>query len=74
MKLDGVVNMSTNDAANPDPTVVPQVPPETKGEVKPVQPDQSPALRRVPNEVKTTVTKADETIIRISKYVSMHCN
>jgi hypothetical protein len=61
--------MSTNDAANPDPSVVPQVPPETKGDVEPVKPGQSPALSKVPTEVKTTISKADETLIRISKYV-----
>jgi hypothetical protein len=62
--------MSANEAANPDPGVVPQGPPETKGEVAPVNPGQSPALKKVPSEVKTTISKADETLMRISKYAS----
>jgi len=61
--------MSTNEAANPVPGVVPQVPPETKGDVEPVKPGQSPALSKVPNEVQTTISKADETLIRISKLI-----
>ncbi|KIW63640.1 hypothetical protein PV04_08625 [Phialophora macrospora] len=61
--------MSSNEAANPDPSVVPQNPAEVKGEVEPVKPGQSPALSKVPSEVKTTISKADETIIRISKLI-----
>jgi len=60
--------MSSSEAANPDPAVVPQDPAEVKGEVEPVKPAQTPALNKVPSEVKTTISKADETIIRISKY------
>lgn len=55
--------MSSSEAAHPDPSVVPQEPAEGKG-VEPVK----PALSKVPKEVKTTITKADETLIRISKY------
>jgi hypothetical protein len=57
--------MSQNEAANPDPAVVPQDPVEAKGDIKPYQPSHP----KVPNEVKTTITKTDETIIRISKSV-----
>jgi hypothetical protein len=60
--------MSSNEAAHPDPSVVPQNPAEVKGEVEPVKPGLTPALSKVPSEVKTTISKADETIIRISKY------
>jgi hypothetical protein len=62
--------MSSSEAAHPDPSVVPQNPSEAKGAVEPVQPGQSPALNKVPNEVKSTLTKADETLIRFSKYGS----
>jgi len=61
--------MSSGNAANPDPGVVPQEPPEAKGEVEPYKPGNVPALRKVPDEVKTTVTKADATIIRLSKLI-----
>lgn len=61
--------MSSDVAAHPDPSVVPQDPTEVKGEVEAVKPGQSPALSKVPSEVKTTITKADATLIRLSKYV-----
>jgi hypothetical protein len=60
-----VTNMSSGESTNPDPAVVPQDPVEAKGDVQPVQPSSS----KVPKEVQTTISKADETIIRISKYV-----
>ena len=59
--------MSSSGAANPEPSVIPQDPAEAKGEVEPFQPGRVPALRKVPDEVKTTVTKADATILRLSK-------
>ena len=61
--------MSNNEAAHPDPAVVPQDPAEAKGDVQPVKPGQIPALSKVPSEVKTTISKADETLLRLSKYV-----
>ena len=60
--------MSSNEAANPNPAVVPQDPAEAKSDVEPFRPGQIPALSKVPNDVKSTVTKADETLIRVSKY------
>ncbi|KAJ9602641.1 hypothetical protein H2200_012834 [Cladophialophora chaetospira] len=61
--------MSSSEAAHPDPSVVPQDPSEAKGEVAPVKPGQYPALNKVPSEVKSTLSKADDTIIRISKLI-----
>lgn len=60
--------MSSNEAANVDPAVVPQHPPEAK-DIEPFKPGQVPALRKVPDEVKSTVTKADATILRLSKLI-----
>ncbi|ETI20728.1 hypothetical protein G647_07070 [Cladophialophora carrionii CBS 160.54] len=61
--------MSSSEAANPDPSVVPQNPTEAKGDVEPFKPGQIPALSKVPSEVKTTISKADEILIRISKLI-----
>lgn len=60
--------MSNSESTHPDPSVVPQNPTEAKSP-EPVQPGQSPALSKVPNGVKTTISKADEILLRISKYV-----
>ncbi len=62
--------MSSDPAAHPDPSVVPQDLAEAKGDVEPVRPGQIPALSKIPGEVKNTITKADDTLIRLSKYVS----
>ncbi|OAL40462.1 hypothetical protein AYO20_00198 [Fonsecaea nubica] len=61
--------MSSSEAANPDPSVVPQDPPEARGQVEPIKPSHHPALNKVPKEVKTTISKADEIILRISKLI-----
>ena len=66
--------MSSSEAANPDPSVVPQDPIEVKGDVEPIKPSQHPALNKVPKEVKTTISKADEIILRISKYAAFRNN
>lgn len=60
--------MSSNEAAHPDPEVVPQNPGDVqKGEIEPVKPSQTPGLAKLPADVKTTISKADEIILRISK-------
>ena len=62
---------TTGSSTHPDPSVVPQDPPETKrGDVAAVKPSQSPALSKLPNEVKTTISKVDEILVRLSKYVN----
>ena len=62
--------MSSNEAAHPDPSVVPQDPVEVKkADIEPVNPSQTPALSKAPKEVKSAISQADEILIRISKYV-----
>jgi hypothetical protein len=64
-----VAAMSSSESAHPDPSVVPQQPIEAeKGSVAPVQPSESPALKKIPTEVKATLSKTDETLLRLSKY------
>ncbi len=61
---------SSEPAAYPDPSVVPHDPVEAKdGGVEPVQPSQTPALSKVPKEVQSTISKADEILLRLSKYI-----
>jgi len=61
-------DMSSAEATHPDAAVVPQNVGKTeKGEVQPVQPSQTPGLAKLPAEVKTTITKTDEIILRLSK-------
>lgn len=57
--------MSNTESTHPDPAVVPQDPSgsEKRG-LEPVKPPQS-----LPGTVSTTVSKADELLLRLSKYV-----
>jgi len=60
---------AADSSAHPDPSVVPQDPPEVKkGDIAAVKPSQNPALTKLPNEVKTTISKVDEILVRLSKY------
>lgn len=57
--------MSSTEATHPDPAVVPQdLSAAEKRGVDPVQPPKS-----LPNAVSAKVTKADELLLRLSKYV-----
>lgn len=58
--------MSSTEATHPDPAVVPQdLSGEEKRSVDPVKPPQS-----LPNAVSASVSKADELLLRLSKYVT----
>lgn len=60
--------MSSSEATHPDPSVVPQDPAEIKkADLEPVK----PASSKVPKEVKTTISRADEIILRLSKCVTL---
>ena len=60
--------MSSTESTHPDPGVVPQTSSEVnKGQVDPVKPSQTPGLAKLPTDVKTTISKADEIILRLSK-------
>ncbi|EXJ78545.1 hypothetical protein A1O1_08946 [Capronia coronata CBS 617.96] len=64
--------MSSNESVHPDPGVVPHDPPETDnltGGMEPVKPDETPALAKLPKEITTTLSKADEILVRISKLI-----
>lgn len=60
--------MSTSEATPPDPSVVPQTSSEAeKVQVSPIKPSETPALAKLPADVKASISKADEIILRISK-------
>ncbi|KIW60202.1 hypothetical protein PV05_00437 [Exophiala xenobiotica] len=62
--------MSSTESTHPDPGVVPQTSSEVnKGQVDPVKPSQTPGLAKLPTDVKTTISKADEIILRLSKLI-----
>jgi len=62
--------MSSSESAHPDPSVIPQdAPGSKKGEVEPIKPSETPVLAKLPGEVKNTISKADQTILRLSKMI-----
>ncbi|KAK5264839.1 hypothetical protein LTR99_009045 [Exophiala xenobiotica] len=62
--------MSSTESTHPDPGVVPQTSSEVnKGQVDPVKPSQTPGLAKLPADVKTTISKADAIILRLSKLI-----
>ncbi|KAJ9644984.1 hypothetical protein H2204_001446 [Knufia peltigerae] len=64
--------MSTSETTHPDPSVVPQTSPseaEKGNQVSPVKPSETPARAKLPADVKTTISKVDEIILRISKLI-----
>ncbi|KAI1610917.1 hypothetical protein EDD37DRAFT_354144 [Exophiala viscosa] len=62
--------MSSTEATHPDAEVVPQNVGEVeKREIEPIKPSQTPGLAKLPSDVKTTISKADEIILRLSKLI-----
>ena len=52
-----------------DSRVDPAVPGEKESKVSPINPSDTKGLARLPTDVKTMLSKTDELIIRLSKYV-----
>jgi hypothetical protein len=61
--------MAESSEAPQDARVDISVPGEKESKVAPIDPSSSKSLSRLPGDVKSTLSKTDELIIRLSKYV-----
>lgn len=63
----GVTSMAEDAPSQVDPAMPHE---KTEGKVGPIDPSSTKGLARLPTDVKSTMTKADELILRLGKYAS----
>jgi hypothetical protein len=55
------------DSDSSEPVQIDPAQPTSNEKAKPVRPDETKGLARLPSDVKVSVSKADETLLRLNK-------